>query len=72
MPDTITFEVPTDAPDRDLRRVRQEVDVATKRAKIRRQYEDLLDEHPHQEAFQILAERHNTTARTVRRAVWGG
>ena len=71
MPDTLTFEVPADAPERDLRRVRQEVEVASRRAKIRRQYSDLLDDYSHQEAFKVLAERHEESVRTVRRVVWG-
>jgi len=72
MADTLTFEVPADAADRDVRRVRQEVRVARRNTQIEQQYEELKDECPHQEAFRILADRHDCSTRTVRRVVWGG
>lgn len=71
MPDTITIEVPSDAPDRDLRRVRQEAEVATKRAKMRRAYPDLRDEYGRDEAMRRLASRHCCSPRTVERAIYG-
>ena len=70
--ESIRFEVPADAPERDLRRVQQEVDTAERNALIKRQYQRLKSECTHQKAFQILADRHNTSTRTVRRVVWGG
>jgi len=72
MPETLTFEVPSDAPERDLRRVRQEAKTAERNAKITREYRKLKQKYPHQEAFQILAERHDCSPRTVRRVIWGG
>jgi hypothetical protein len=72
MPDTITFEVPADAPERDLRRVRQEVEVARRRAQIREAYPDLRDEYGRDEAMRRLKERHDCSRREVRFAVYGG
>jgi transcriptional regulator GlxA family with amidase domain len=71
MPDTLTFEVPSDAPERDLRRVRQETRVARRNAQIRRKYPKLRDEHGRKKAMRRLANRYNCSPRTVERAVYG-
>jgi len=70
--ETITIEVPADAPERDLNRVKREAEVARTRAQIVREYRDLLSRHDYREAFEILAERHDESVRSVRMAVWGG
>jgi hypothetical protein len=72
MPDTITITVPADAPERDLRRVRQEAKVAARNAAIARAYDKLLDDYSYREAMRRLAEQHDTSVRTIRRVVWGG
>ena len=71
MSDTIRIEVPADAPERDLRRVRQEAQVARRNARIRSEYPDLRDKHGRDSAFEKLAEQHDCSCRTVRRVVYG-
>jgi transcriptional regulator GlxA family with amidase domain len=63
--------MPADAPERDLRRVRQNAEVAERNAQIRRDYPELRDEHGREKAMRQLAERHHCSPRTVERAVYG-
>jgi len=71
MPDTITIEVPANAPDRDLDRVEREAAVARRRAKIREDYPDLRDEHGREGAFKVLQERYGESRRTLKRIIYG-
>jgi hypothetical protein len=72
MPDTITIEIPADAPDRDVGRVRREARVARRRAKIQRLYPELRDEHGRRQAFERLRDRFGESVRTIRRIIYGG
>lgn len=71
MAETVTFEVPVDAPDRDLERVEREASVARRNAEIRRRYESLRDEHGRMDAYEQLADTYHVSPRQVRRIVYG-
>ena len=58
---------PKEASDKDRQRIRQ----VNRNVLIRRAYPDLRDEHDRQEAWEILAERHNVSPSTVRLIVYG-
>jgi hypothetical protein len=71
MAETVTFEVPADAPDRDLERVEREASVARRNAEIRRRYESLRDEHGRMDAYEQLSDAYHVSPRQVRRIVYG-
>ena len=69
MPDTITIEVPKDAPDRDLDRVEREAAVARRNAEIVRRYHQMQGDR--MVRYRRLAEEYPVSERQVRRIICG-
>jgi transcriptional regulator GlxA family with amidase domain len=70
MPEILTFHAPADAPERDLRRLEQDAEVARRNAQIDRRYPNLRDQYGRDAAMEALADRHDVSPRTVRRVVY--
>lgn len=69
MPDTITFEVPGDAPERDLDRIEREVSVARRNAEINRRYNQMDGDRMGR--YERLADEYHVSERQVRRIIYG-
>jgi len=72
MAETVTIEIPADAPEKDVRRVRQRADLARRNATIRRRYPSLRDKHGRKEAIKRLADRFCCSTSTVKHVIYRG
>jgi hypothetical protein len=72
MPDMITFEVPADAPEADLRSVRHATDRAREKAQIRRRYPALREKHGWEGALEKLAAETRYSKSFIRKIVYRG
>jgi CRISPR/Cas system-associated endoribonuclease Cas2 len=65
------YDIPEEASERDLQRIRDAVDIAKRNARIRVQYSEFREKYGWETALEMLADRFPVTKWTAKKIVSG-